>query len=317
MNNNSSKLTKIYFLLPLAALSCLLWGSAFPAVKTGYQLFNIAADDSASQILFAGLRFTIAGVLVIAFACISEKKAVAPKGKRQWGHVAVISLFQTVLQYIAFYIGLARTSGVKSSILVSLGVFFSLIISAVILKMERFTWLKLLGTVAGFFGVIAVSIDGGGIGGFSFFGEGMIVLSTLCSAVSGVLVKRFSAKESPVLLSGWQFFVGGLAMSAFGFAIGGRISFNASAKAVLLLLYLGLLSAVAYTVWSILLKHNPVSRVTVFGFLNPVFGVLLSALILGEAGEAFSPKNLLALALVSIGIYIINAEFKKKSSVSE
>ena len=81
------------------------------------------------------------------------------------------------------------------------------------------------------------------------------------------------------------------------------------------LLYLGLLSAVAYTVWSILLKHNPVSRVTVFGFLNPVFGVLLSALLLGEVAEAFAVKNLAALALVSLGIYIINAQFK--NSVSE
>ncbi len=312
MKNTSSKLTKIYYLLPLAALSCLLWGSAFPAVKTGYSLFGIAADNSASQILFAGLRFTLAGLLVIAFACASEKRAALPKTKREWGHIAIISLFQTVLQYICFYIGLARTSGVKSSILVSLGVFFSLIISALILKMERFTWLKLLGTAAGFAGVIIVNAGAGGFAaGFSFMGEGMIILSTLCSAISGVLIKRFSKTESPVMLSGWQFFIGGLAMLALGFSTGGRISAELSVKPLLLLLYLGLLSAVAYTVWSILLKHNPVSRVTVFGFLNPVFGVLLSALLIGEAAEAFALKNLAALALVSIGIYIINAQFKK------
>lgn len=311
MKTQTSKLTKLYCLIPLAALACLLWGSAFPAVKTGYSLFGIAAEDSASQILFAGLRFTLAGLFVIAFACISEKRAVIPRGKREWRHTLIISLFQTVLQYICFYIGLAHTSGVKSSILVSLGVFFSLIISALIMKMERFTWLKLLGTVAGFVGVLIVNIGGGGLSGFSLIGEGMIILSTLCSAISSVLVKRFSATESPVMLSGWQFLAGGIAMSAFAFAIGGRITVNVSAKAVLLLIYLGVLSAAAYTIWSVLLKYNPVSRVAVFGFLNPVFGVLLSALILGEFAEAFALKNLAALALVSLGIYIINAQFIK------
>jgi drug/metabolite transporter (DMT)-like permease len=290
--NRNFKTNKIILPHSLAALACLLWGSAFPSVKTGYALFGIAENDSASQILFAGLRFTLAGLFVIVFACISERRAVIPKGKREWGHTLIISLFQTVLQYICFFIGLAHTSGVKSSILVSLGVFFSLIISALIVKMERFTWAKLLGTVAGFAGVLIVNIGGGGLAGFTLLGEGMIILSSLCSAVSSVLVKRFSESESPVMLSGWQFFAGGIAMSAFAFAIGGRVSFNVSAKAVLLLIYLGILSAAAYTIWSLLLKYNPVSRVAVFGFLNPVFGVLLSALFLGEFAQAFAIKNL-------------------------
>ncbi len=43
----------------------------------------------------------------------------------------------------------------------------------------------------------------------------------------------------------------------------------------------------------ILLKHNPVSKLSVIGLMNPVFGVLLSAVFLGEAAEAFSRKNLL------------------------
>ncbi|MEG2733531.1 MAG: hypothetical protein RR930_09055, partial [Clostridium sp.] len=49
-----------------------------------------------------------------------------------------------------------------------------------------------------------------------------------------------------------------------------------------------------------------VSRVTIFGFMNPVVGVLLSALLLGEGGQAFSGKNILALLLVSAGIYVVN-----------
>ena len=69
---------------------------------------------------------------------------------------------------------------------------------------------------------------------------------------------------------------------------------------------MAMISAVAYTLWSILLKFNPVSRVAVFGFMNPVCGVVLSALILNERNQAFSLQGLLALVLVCFGIYQVN-----------
>ena len=54
------------------------------------------------------------------------------------------------------------------------------------------------------------------------------------------------------------------------------------------------------------MKYNPVSRVSVFGFSNPVFGVLLSALLLGERSQAFGAQGLIALALVCTGILVVN-----------
>ncbi len=73
-------------------------------------------------------------------------------------------------------------------------------------------------------------------------------------------------------------------------------------------MYMGFLSAVAYTLWGVLLKYNPVSRVTIFGFMNPMFGVLLSALLLGESGQALNLHTLAALLLVCLGIYVVNKE---------
>ena len=69
---------------------------------------------------------------------------------------------------------------------------------------------------------------------------------------------------------------------------------------------MGVLSAVAYTIWSILTKYNPVASVTIYGFLNPVFGVLLSALLLGEQNQAFTVYGLAALVLVCLGIFLVN-----------
>lgn len=306
-----SKLSKPYMLIPLALLCCFLWGSAFPAVKTGYSLFGIGSEDSYSQILFAGMRFALAGVLVVLFGSLSSRKLLVPKNGAEIMHCAVLSVFQTVVQYTAFYIGLAHTSGVKSSVLVSVNVFLSLIISAVIFRFERLTAQKLIGTVIGFAGVVIINLGSGGFGGgFALNGEGAIIISSLAYSVSSVLIKKYSSKENPVMLSGCQFFIGGLIMIVFGAAAGGRINAEFSFKTVIILIYLALISAVAYTVWGILLKYNPVSKVSVMGFMNPVFGVLLSAVILGETAEAFNFKNLLALLLVCAGIYIVNSKFK-------
>ena len=91
-----------------------------------------------------------------------------------------------------------------------------------------------------------------------------------------------------------------------GGVMGGHIT-KVTPSGIGLLVYLALVSAVAYSLWGILLKYNPVSRVTVFGFMNPVFGVLLSALLLGETDQASGILGLLSLLLVSVGIYVVNS----------
>ncbi|MDE5996144.1 MAG: DMT family transporter, partial [Eubacterium sp.] len=279
----------------------------------GYSLFDIKAEDSYSQILFAGIRFFLAGVMVIIIGSIMQKRVLYPKGKAEFGRVALLSLFQTILQYTLFYIGLAHTSGVKSSILIAVNVFFSIIVSTLVFKIEKLTAQKAVGAVVGFVGIVVINLSADGFdGGFSFNGEGFMILSSLAYSVSSVLIKRYSEKSNTVMLSGWQFLFGGVVMMFFGFAAGGRITQTGGVKGILMTLYLAFISAAAYTIWGILLKHNPVSKLSVIGLMNPVFGVILSAIFLGEAAEAFSLKNLLALLLVCIGIVVVNAKFSSQ-----
>ena len=77
-------------------------------------------------------------------------------------------------------------------------------------------------------------------------------------------------------------------------------------QSTLLLVYLALLTTVSFCIWTTLLKYNPVGKVTVFAFSIPVFGVALSAILLGE--QIGSIKALAALLLVSIGIIIVNRD---------
>lgn len=72
-----------------------------------------------------------------------------------------------------------------------------------------------------------------------------------------------------------------------------------------------MVSAVAYGVWSHLLRSHDVSQVAVFEFLIPVFGVLLSLAILGPEGTSVGPHTAVALALISVGIYVVESRPSK------
>ena len=140
---------------------------------------------------------------------------------------------------------------------------------------------------------------------FNFFGDAFVLFSAVCLAFSSVLMKIYSKHENPVVLSGYQFVLGGIIMAVIGLSFGGTISFE-SATGIGILIYLAFLSAIAYALWGILLKHNPVSKVTIYSFMTPVFGVILSKLILTESSAVSMTNVLIALALICVGIITIN-----------
>ncbi len=316
MSKESSILSKPSIVFILACTCCALWGSAFPCVKIGYTIFSIDTQHTPSIILFAGMRFFLAGILALVIGSLAAKTFLLPKSRRTWNHIAKLSMLQTILQYFLFYIGLANTTGVKASIIGSANAFVALLVAVLLFHQEPMTSRKLLGCILGFAGVVLVNLNQGGLdGGFHLTGEGFIFLSTVSYAFSSVFLKQYSAEDHPVLLSAWQFMLGGLVMMLVGIITGGHMH-PSGAPSFIMLFYLGCISAIAYSLWGILLKYNPVSRVTVFSFMTPVFGVLLSALLLHENTQALGWNCIVALVMVCIGIYIVNSASAQKKNNS-
>lgn len=303
--NRKDFLQKTWVVCALALVCTFLWGSASPCIKLGYALFKIPSSETWTQILFAGTRFILAGILTILIGSALNRKMLVPT-KSSVPSIAKLALFQTILQYIFFYIGLAHNSGVKASIINGSNTFFVILLAGLVFHQEKLDFKKLVGCVIGFAGVIIVSMNGKSIDmNLSLMGDGSLFLCAISYAVSSCLMKNYSKNDNPVMLSGYQFIFGGIVMVIVGLIMGGRIN-HISLSAVLMLLYLACISAVAYSLWGILLKHNPVSKVAIFGFTNPVFGVLLSAWWLGEGSSELGINALIALILVSIGILIVN-----------
>ena len=306
-NKNSKLFSNPVFVTLTALLCCALWGSATPAIKIGYQLMLSPDKDVPSTILFAGIRFFFAGILTVVIFSAARKKVLYPK-VQNLGRVGIIAAIQTVLQYIFFYVGLANTTGVKGTILTGSSTFFAILIAALIFKQEKLNSKKIVACVLGLGGIIVINLNGLSLS-MNFLGDAFCVFSAISLAFSSTLIKRFSKYEDPVTISGYQFIMGGAVMIAIGLTFGGKITVD-SPKSVLLLAYLALLSAVAYSLWGILLKHNPVSNVTVFSFTTPVFGVILSTLLLTENSGVQIFNLISALLLVALGIFILNADLK-------
>ena len=299
-------------LLPFATLCCLLWGSAYPAIKGGYALLHIGRDDTAAQLVFAGWRFLLAGALLLAWGRWQGRRlqppgASAEPGRPVWATLLALGLVQTSLQYVFFYVGLAHTSGVKASILNATGVFFSVLLAHVWVPGNRIDARKAMGCVVGFAGVMVVNLLGRSPlePGVSLKGEGFVVLAALVLAAASLWGRRVSQRLDVLLMTGWQLALGGAVLLLGGLAAGGQVS-GWGLHALALLGYMAVLSAVAFAVWAALLLQHPVAQVAVFNFLIPIFGALLSALFLGES--VLQWRNALALVLVCAGIWLVTAQ---------
>ena len=300
------KLLKNRIFAYVAAVFCtLLWGTAFPLIKLGYAEFEVANGDIGTKLVFAGARFLIAGVMVYIFCCFRERRVTLIK-KDELMPVLKLGLVQTAAQYLFTYIGIGFTSGTSTSIITACASFITVGLAALFFK-EKITAVKVIGCALGFAGVLAINNFGFGAAG-SLFGDAMILCSTVCAAFGNIIAKKSAGRVDPVRLTAFQLIAGSLVLLAAGLIMGGRLNLM-KLDGVMILLWLAFVSAAAFTVWTALLKYHPAGKISVFNLLVPVFGTILSGLILHE--DILRLETILALLLISLGIFLVN--FKKRS----
>lgn len=287
-----------------ALFSCLLWGSAFPCLKITYAELAIAGEFE--KILLAGFRFSLAGLGVLVFAKFKFKIQLTST-RSEKPLIAVLAIFHIFVSYSFLYIGLSNTTAVKGSILMSASVFFVVLLSHFLFKSDRLNWRKAAGLLCGLVGVITANITIISGTGFSFsvIGDGFIIMHALFIAMATVVVRKFSNSINVIRVNGWQLFIGGILLTAVGYAGNPRMpAFNA--LSVILLIYTAVLSAIAFTLWFILLKYHKASAVEQYKFAVPLFGTLLSVIFV--SGEHMGIEMLIAAVIVAIGIVIVNKQ---------
>lgn len=287
-----------------ALFCCALWGISTPIVKMGYTYID--ETHIPSLFLWIGLLFAVAGFLTLGIYSLVSRKLMLPK-KKSLKVIGIVGMLQTVGQYALVYIGMPNTSAVKGAILKSTDVFFVALIASLLFKLEKLTVKKLISCIIGFAGIIVMNLDGLSLN-INPLGDGLVTLGIVSFSFGVIFIKVFGQDEDPILLSSCQMTLGGVVLLLAGTVMGGSMDFVG-----MLPVFAGLCAiyAISYPLWTVLLKHNSASSITIYSFMTPVFGVIFSALLLNEAGGVAPLSLIIAMVLVCFGIILWGYEKKK------
>ena len=284
-----------------ALTAAIAWGWAFPLIKIGFSAFGITADMTGSKMLFAGIRFAAAGLIVLAVAR-SSNRSFKTDIRRDWWFILAFALMNTALHYFFFYIGMSHSEGSRAAILNSLSTFLVVLLACACFKSDRLTKRKMLGCAIGFGGVLALNLGGADSGRFTWLGDGMIILNAVCGACANLMTRGLSRRVDVFVGTGYGLTIGGLLLIVPGLAFGGTLP-TVNMLGIICLVLLIAISALGFALYNKLLSLNPVGKVAIYNSLIPIVGAVTSCLCLGET---FHAKYALAGGLAALGIYIIN-----------
>jgi drug/metabolite transporter (DMT)-like permease len=277
---------------------CFVWGTTYLAIRVALESVPVA--------LLAGLRWAAAGALLAAALPLFNEKLPHP---RTWGPIALAGFLMAVIgnggvvwaeQYVAS--GLA-------AVVVAMVPFWSVLVEALLPRGERLSLRALVGLCIGFLGIVVLvwpELTMGGKEG-RLFVAGVFALQLACLgwALGTSYTKRHKMSASPFAASAMQMLLSGFMLIAIGTATGewSRLSFTPrTAGAMIYLVLIG--SIVGYSAYVYALKYLPVSKVSLYAYVNPLIAVLLGTILLNEPA---SLRILLAAALVFAGIAVVRS----------
>ena len=281
----------------------MLWGWAYPIIKIGFEEWGITPDMTGSKMLFAGIRFAISGLIILAMAR-GMRRSFRPARRWDWGFILLFALINTTFHYACFYIGLSHSEGSRAAILNSLSIFLVVVLACVFFKSDRMTLRKMVGVVLGMAGILILNLNGDAVSAeWSWLGDGMIIVNAICSAVASLLTRSMARRVDIIVGTGYSLGIGGLLLIVPGLLMGGTLPHVTLWGLALLGMLVGI-STIGFALYNQLITHNPIGKVAIYNSLLPIVGAVTSCLCLGEP---FQANYILAGGLVASGIYIVNA----------
>ena len=296
------------FAILATIFAMVLWGSAIPTIKTTYMELNVGRSDTGSQILIAGIRFFLAGLLgLIYYKKFSKEKS--EKENISLKYIVILSLIQTSIQYMIYYIALSNTQGVKASIIQASNSFIVVILSFFLLPNEKIHPNTILAIILGTLGIVVVNGGFSNMGSeFNPLGEGLILISTTFNALSSIYVRKYGRNQDQFFATAAQFILGSIPLIIIGLIMNDK-TLAFTPKSVILLAYGAFISATAYVIWNQVLKIYSANEMGMYKLFIPIFGSVFSVIFLGEN---FTLNLLIGLILVMLGSVILNLGKKKK-----
>lgn len=293
--------------LTYAITACILWSTAFVSIKIGV--------NYAGPIQLAGLRFMLAGILVLPFLRNFRQNSLEIwKNKYQ---LLKISLFQTFGLYSLFHVGVNMVSASVSALIVGAGPLFIGILASII-NNEKMTRRKAVAIAIGFSGIAVIAI--GRMGGMlkaeaSWLGIGILLLSNISGSTGNILISKTKIPVHPLFQNAFQMFIGGLALYLFSFILETGHFKLQPIEFYYALLWLGIIAAGGFSLWFIVLNMPgiKVSEISIWKFILPVLGAILAWIILPDE----HPEWVVIVGMILVSLSLVVMYYKSGNGIKQ
>jgi len=287
----------------LAIFACFLWSTAFVTIKGGLQY--------TTPINFAGVRFILAGIITLLFFMKDHQKGFR-EIRNHLPVVIKVGFLQTFMLYFFFYMGLSRISGALGAVVTGFSPLWGNLLAHFMMKNDKLTPKKVIAFLLGIMGIFVVALGKGkGFGEVNLLGLGLMFASALASGFSAIIVAKDKREISPIALNGSQLLFGGVMLTLLSFGIE-DIVIPTELEYYGVVIYLALVSAVAFSIWFSLLKGGAkISFLNLWKFIIPVSGAILSWIILPDE----SPTWISITGIIIVGGAILVYFWKQDSKL--
>lgn len=269
---------RVWKVLPPVLLCALLWGSAFPSIKTVYGWW----DESGVEVgltgywWFAGMRFTLAGLLLVL---VSRRPLAQWRAAPKLG-LLKLTAFQTVGQYVFFYWGMALASGSLAALLASAGSFWWMLLAPLLVRSPWPSGRQWLAVVIGAVGLVVATVEPGTGAGNPWMGALLIITASASGTLGLIEFGKFRGCIGARAATGFSLLAGGLVLLWLGSSEFGRMSELMTPAVMGMTLWLAFVSAAAFSLWNYLSTRHPVPLLAGYRFLIPLAGMFEALIFL-------------------------------------
>lgn len=271
----------------------LVWGSNFMVARIGVR-------DLPPMLFAAGRTFVGAVVLL---GLVYHQRAQLPRGARQWGYIVLLSLLLLTFSSGLSTIALKHLPSNETALLSSTIALWMAGLGVLGRQGQPLSRLSLTGLLVGFAGAALLMWPHHALSSSHLPWQLLVLLATFSWASGTILFRNLQLPLSPIAFNASIMVFGALGMLIMGLIGGEPAQWHWEWRGVVAMLFLGVFgSAIAYTAYTWLIRHQPTDRVATFAYVNPLIATVLGWLVLGEA---LTPLQIAATIVIVAGVMIV------------
>jgi drug/metabolite transporter (DMT)-like permease len=290
------------------AIVCIVWGTTYLAIRV--------AVRTIPPFLMTGTRFIVAGALLWVFARL--KGETLPRGRRTFREILFVGLLMVGIGNLSVAGAEQWVPSGIAALLVATAPFWAALMERMRPNGERIDVRRGIGMLIGFVGVALLVTPGGAGGAFDLhflLGALMIQMGSIAWQYGTVRGKYNLKDVPPFISSALQMLAGGIAVMIVGLLIGETKRLTLTTQGLVSLAYLSIFgSLVAYTAYVYALKKVPVTKMSMYAYINPLVAVVLGWLILNERLTWIS---IAAMAIILGGVALVQSGGRRSNRTVE